>query len=208
MVNTIYQKSFAALMKRPFRLWGISLLGALLCWLAGIGFAGILAVGFAIAWAIDVSLAMIFLHTYQTGEEPHTADLFQTFRKDRFLRVVGGMAWMSLWIFLWSLIPVVGIVFGVIREETGLTIENPKLCGIKEFQKEQDGKGFIVFLYVACRFSGELRSSAEGEVFWYPLSELKRSKELADGFSEILPVFKSEEISEVFYTKNWDTVFC
>ena len=95
-----------------------------------------------------------------------------------------------------------------IREETGLTIENPKLCGIKEFQKEQDGKRFIVFLYVASRFSGELRSSAEGEVFWYPLSELKRSKELADGFSEMLPVFTSEEISEVFYTKNWDTLFC
>ena len=95
-----------------------------------------------------------------------------------------------------------------VREETGLTIENPKLCGIKEFQKEQDGKRFIVFLYVASRFSGELRSSAEGDVFWYPLSELKRSKELADGFSEMLPVFTSEEISEVFYTNNWDTVFC
>ena len=95
-----------------------------------------------------------------------------------------------------------------IREETGLTIENPKLCGIKEFQKEQDGKRFIVFLYVASRFSGELRSSDEGDVFWYPLSELKRSKELADGFSEMLPVFTSDEISEVFYTKNWDTVFC
>ena len=95
-----------------------------------------------------------------------------------------------------------------IREETGLTIENPKLCGIKEFQKEQDGKRFIVFLYVASRFSGELRSSDEGDVFWYPLSELKRSKKLADGFSEMLPVFTSEEISEVFYTNNWDTVFC
>ena len=95
-----------------------------------------------------------------------------------------------------------------IREETGLTIENPKLCGIKEFQKEQDGKGFIVFLYVASRFSGELRASAEGDVFWYPLSELKRSKELADGFSEMLPVFTSDEISEVFYTNDWDTVFC
>ena len=91
---------------------------------------------------------------------------------------------------------------------TGLTIENPKLCGIKEFHKEQDGKRFIVFLYVACRFSGELRASAEGDVFWYPLSELKQSKELADGFSEMLPVFTSDEISEVFYTKNWDTVFC
>ena len=95
-----------------------------------------------------------------------------------------------------------------IREETGLTIENPKLCGIKEFQKEQVGKRFIVFLYVASRFSGELRSSAEGDVFWYPLSELKQSKELADGFSEMLPVFTSDEISEVFYTNNWDTVFC
>ena len=95
-----------------------------------------------------------------------------------------------------------------IREETGLTLENPKLCGIKEFQKEQDGKRFIVFLYVASRFSGELRSSDEGDVFWHPLSELKRSKELADGFSEMLPVFTSDEISEVFYTKNWDTVFC
>ena len=95
-----------------------------------------------------------------------------------------------------------------IREETGLTIENPKLCGIKEFHKEQDGKRFIVFLYVASRFSGELRSSDEGDVFWYPLSELKRSKELADGFSEMLPVFTSDEISEVFYTKNWDTLFC
>ena len=95
-----------------------------------------------------------------------------------------------------------------IREETGLMIENPKLCGIKEFHKEQDGKRFIVFLSVASRFSGELRSSAEGEVFWYPLSELKRSKELADGFSEMLPVFTSDEISEVFYTNDWDTVFC
>ena len=95
-----------------------------------------------------------------------------------------------------------------VREETGLTIENPKLCGIKEFQNEQDGKRFFVFLYVASRFSGELRSSDEGDGFWYPLSELKRSKELADGFSEMLPVFTSDEISEVFYTNNWDTVFC
>ena len=52
-----------------------------------------------------------------------------------------------------------------IREETGLTIENPKLCGIKEFHKEQDGKRFIVFLYVASRFSGELRASDEGRRF-------------------------------------------
>lgn len=98
-----------------------------------------------------------------------------------------------------------------IKEETGLTIENPKLCGIKEFHKMKDGKRYIVFLYVATHFSGELKSSVEGEVFWYPLSELHLSKELAGGFEEMLPVFTSDEISEVFYAHcgdSLDTVFC
>ena len=94
------------------------------------------------------------------------------------------------------------------KEETGLTIENPKLCGIKEFHKTKDGKRYLVFLYAADRFSGELKPSVEGEVFWYPLSELKRAEELVDGFAEMLPVFTSDEISEVFYTDNEDTVFC
>jgi 8-oxo-dGTP diphosphatase len=97
------------------------------------------------------------------------------------------------------------------KEETGLTIENPKLCGIKEFHKSKDGKRYIVFLYVANRFSGELKASEEGEVFWYPLSELYQSKELIDGFGEMLTVFTSDEISEVFYLRCGDelkTVFC
>ena len=60
-------------------------------------------------------MAMIYLNTYRTGLEPKTAYLFSAFRKERVWHVLGGMAWMYLWIFLWSLIPVVGIVFGVIR---------------------------------------------------------------------------------------------
>ena len=97
------------------------------------------------------------------------------------------------------------------KEETGLTIENPRLCGIKEFHKSKDGKRYIVFLYVADRYSGELRSSAEGDVFWYPLSELYKSDKLIDGFGEMLPVFTKPEISEVYYQRRedgLDTVFC
>lgn len=97
-----------------------------------------------------------------------------------------------------------------IKEETGLSIESPKLCGIKEFHKAQDGKRYIVFLYIAMQFSGELKSSAEGEVFWYPLSKLYLSNELIDGFEEMLTVFTSDEISEVCYTRCKDeskTVF-
>lgn len=50
------------------------------------------------------------------------------------------------------------------QEETGLTIENPKLCGIKEFHKLKDGKRYIVFLYVVNKFTGELKSSNEREI--------------------------------------------
>lgn len=97
------------------------------------------------------------------------------------------------------------------QEETGLTIEAPRLCGIKEFHKLKDGKRYIVFLYIADKFTGELKASSEGEIFWYPLSKLSRSSELIDGFREMLSVFTKDEISEVFYERSGDTlntVFC
>ncbi len=43
--------------------------------------------------------------------------LFDTFKDWKTVkkRVLCGMGWAGLWIFLWSLIPVAGIVFGIIR---------------------------------------------------------------------------------------------
>ena len=96
-------------------------------------------------------------------------------------------------------------------EETGLTVKDPRLCGIKEFHKTADGKRYIVFLYIADQFSGEIRASEEGNVFWYPLAELAASDRLIDGFGDMLRVFTEEKISEVFYRQNGDqeeTVFC
>lgn len=97
------------------------------------------------------------------------------------------------------------------KEETGLLIENPKLCGIKEFHKLKDGKRYIVFLYIADKFSGELKSSSEGDIFWYPLAELHLSDKLIDGFREMLSVFTTDGISEVYYERTGDefnTIYC
>lgn len=92
------------------------------------------------------------------------------------------------------------------QEETGLTIEAPRLCGIKEFHRAEDGKRYIVFLYIADRFTGELKASNEGEVFWYPLSALAKSDKLIDGFAEMLPVFTDYTISETYYERIADVV--
>lgn len=97
------------------------------------------------------------------------------------------------------------------KEETGLIVENPRLCGIKEFHKSKDGKRYIVFLYVADSYTGELHASGEGNIFWYPLSELASSDRLIDGFREMLHVFTDNALSEIFYRRTeetLETVYC
>lgn len=79
-----------------------------------------------------------------------------------------------------------------------------------------DGKGNvpvqnIVFLYIADKFTGELKASNEGEIFWYPLSGLAKANNLIDGFGEMLPVFTDNNISEIFYERTADdfkTIYC
>ena len=69
--------------------------------------------------------------------------------------------------------PIVDSVIREMKEETGLTIENPQLCGIKEWING-DGSRYIVFLFKTDRFSGELVSSKEGKVFWAEREEVLR----------------------------------
>ena len=85
-------------------------------------------------------------------------------------------------------------------EETGLTIASPKLCGIKDWT-EDDGSRYMVLLYKTDRFSGTLKSSDEGEVFWVEREELKSMK-LADGMETQLAVFLDDSISEDFFYKE------
>ena len=85
-------------------------------------------------------------------------------------------------------------------EETGLTIQNPRLCGVKQFPSGADTR-YVVFFYKANEFSGTLRSSDEGEVFWIKRAELHKYKTVAD-FEEHLQVFENDQINEFYYERN------
>ena len=88
-----------------------------------------------------------------------------------------------------------------VREETGLTIENPKLCGTKQFQTERNER-YVVLFYKTDKFSGELHSSEEGEVFWIPREDLGQYR-LSVDFMEMVRIFESESLSEFYYyTEN------
>ena len=87
-------------------------------------------------------------------------------------------------------------------EETGLTIENPRLCGVKQFRTD-DQERYVVFLYRADRFTGELRSSHEGEVFWVPRADLSKYPLVPD-FLDLLRVFEEPELNEFLYRRGSD----
>lgn len=60
-----------------------------------------------------------------------------------------------------------------IKEETGLTISNPRPCGYKDWIRE-DGSRYIVLLYKTESFSGDIKSSNEGRVFWLDRKDIPR----------------------------------
>ena len=87
-----------------------------------------------------------------------------------------------------------------VLEETGLTIENPVLCGTKQFMNRL-GEKYVVLFYKTDRFSGELRASDEGEVFWIKRNELSNYT-LVDDFENMVRVFEDDELSEFYYYKE------
>jgi len=87
-----------------------------------------------------------------------------------------------------------------VHEETGLTIEQPRLCGIKQFRTVENSR-YIVLLYKTDRFTGELASSHEGEVFWLTLSQLNRYP-LTPHFEQVVEVMRRDDLSEFYYDQS------
>ena len=84
-------------------------------------------------------------------------------------------------------------------EETGLKIESPKLRGVYHWHR--DGIHNVLFLYKAEKFSGELKSSEEGKVYWIPLEELKK-RELATGMEYVLELMESDQVNECYMKRK------
>lgn len=88
-----------------------------------------------------------------------------------------------------------------VYEETGLQIKKPRLCGIKNW--EEEGTRYIVFLYRAEQFEGDLTSSEEGEVYWVRMDELKDMK-LAEDMEETIEIMLREEPGEYYAYQKED----
>lgn len=96
---------------------------------------------------------------------------------------------------------IVDAVVREMKEETGLTIFNPKLCGVKQFPIK--GGRYIVFLFCADKFEGELKSSEEGTMHWVKKKDLANVN-LVNDFNELIQVMLDENLSEFQYVAEDD----
>ena len=82
------------------------------------------------------------------------------------------------------------------KEETGLTVSNVMLCGVKQFP---DGDSrYIVFLFKTDCFEGELHSSEEGKMEWVDLDKLEQYNTVSD-LKELLDVMLRDDLNEFQY---------
>lgn len=112
MITQAYKTALSVLMKKPFVLWGLSLLSGLLCILAVLFCLPLPIVFIAINLTLSAGMSVIYLDGLR-GKQVNSDQLFSGFKN--FWHVAGGMAWMNLWVLIWSLIPFAGIVIGVVK---------------------------------------------------------------------------------------------
>lgn len=96
---------------------------------------------------------------------------------------------------------IVAAVIREMKEETGLTIRHPQLCGVKQFPIKDDGHGagrYLVFLFKTNQFEGDLVSSEEGKMEWVRRDELANVPAVND-LEDLLQVMERDHLTEFQY---------
>ena len=96
---------------------------------------------------------------------------------------------------------IVDSVIREMKEETGLTVRDLHLCGVKQFPISE-GR-YLVFFFKTNAFDGELRSSEEGAMQWINRKDLPKLPTVED-FMQMLAVFDRDDLTEFQYVVNGD----
>ena len=85
-----------------------------------------------------------------------------------------------------------------VKEETGLTIYDPLLCGMEEYKADNNDERYLMLFYKTDKFEGELKSSKEGKVFWINKDDLLKY-ELSLDLDRIYKIMTDDRLSELIY---------
>lgn len=94
--------------------------------------------------------------------------------------------------------PIVDAVKREILEETGLTIYNPLLIGIREWYDKNSNIRNVGILFKTSQYTGNtIKETNEGKISWTKIKDLNKLK-LAFGFEQELPLFLENKWTEIY----------
>lgn len=137
-IGGVWGRAMEVLKSKPIRLWGVSLMYTLLSGLA-VGLGVLPIIYLPITFVLEAGMKAVYLAGLK-GKEVQTDHLFTGFRDGKFFRFAGGMGWMYLWVFIWALIPIVGIVLAIIKAlaysfTPYIMMEDPEITGPEALRK-------------------------------------------------------------------------
>lgn len=108
MFINAYKKALGVLLKKPVMLWGLSLLAGIITSAISMAFGILPVVGIAAAGVISCGMCKVYIDGL-FGKKVNSDQLFAGFTGN-FMRIAGGYLWMILWMGIWAMVPVVGII--------------------------------------------------------------------------------------------------
>lgn len=142
MIGYIFGKAIDILKRKPFMLWGVSLLHVVV--VAAVQITGSLLpiLSIPIVLTLNAGMSALYLDGYN-GKEVNSKQLFRGFTKECVSRVPAGMLWHKLWETIWNFVPIVGIIKSYSYAFTPyILLSRPEISvldALKTSMKEADG---------------------------------------------------------------------
>lgn len=155
-----YKQALDVILKKPVMLWGLSLLSVIITGLLSIVTAPIFILGTAISVLVSCGMIKVYLDGLK-GKEVNSDQLFAAFNKNA-LRIIGAMAWMALWIVIWSMVPIVGPIIAIVKSYSYkfvpyIVMTKPEVSATQALRLSMEmtkGKKGQMFLADLCFFGG------------------------------------------------------
>ena len=153
-------------------------------------------------WAVDAGHPLQHMHErgHRHGARPRSAPLSKAYNPVVWATFPGGHVEAGE--------SITASTVCEIREETGLTVLNLRICGVVEWEtigKRTDGSPaevtdnskYIMFMFRISTFTGELKSSAEGRMEWMTLDEMRHGN-LAPHMEEYIRVLLEDDVPQAY----------
>lgn len=148
MIEYVFKKAVEILKRKPFMLWGVSLLYSIIALLVSVAGVNVPIISIPIVCTLEAGMMALYLDGYN-GKEVSSRQLFRGFHRDCIGRVTGGMLWWYLWNVIWAFVPIAGVVKKYSYAFTPyILLENENISAldaIKESMRETDGYKLKMF---------------------------------------------------------------